>query len=156
MRILVLSDTHGTHRNIELAIEAQPEAKHIIFCGDGLNEIEYEEQLNKDRIFHKVRGNNDMFSSEDKTKIVKIENKTILITHGHSFFVKSSLHNLINKAKSVKADIVVFGHTHKAYQNYEDGLYVLNPGSASYHSYPRTYGYIDIINNSIITNIVHY
>ena len=156
MRILVFSDSHGDFTKMDKAVRMHKSAEVIIFCGDGLNEIEYEEQFYKDRIFHKVRGNNDMFSSEDKTKIVKIENKTILITHGHSFFVKSSLDNLINKAKSVKADIVVFGHTHKAYQNYEDGLYVLNPGSASYHSYPRTYGYIDIINNSIITNIVHY
>ena len=156
MRILVLSDTHGSHRNVELAIEAQPDAKHIIFCGDGLNEIERAEELYKDKIFHKVSGNCDMFSSEDKNKIINIENKTIFITHGHLYFVKADLDNLISKAKSVDADIVVFGHTHTAYQNYIQQMHILNPGSASYHSHPQTYGYIDIVNNNIITNIVHY
>ena len=39
MRILVISDSHGNTRNIERAVESQPEANIIIHLGDGADDI---------------------------------------------------------------------------------------------------------------------
>ena len=40
------------------------------------------------------------------------------------------------------ADILLFGHTHMPLTLYEDGLYIMNPGSC--HGYYASYGIIDI------------
>ena len=56
-------------------------------------------------------------------------------------------------AREEKADILLFGHTHNAMTYYEDGLYVMNPGSCS--GYMASYGYIDITDKGeIVTNTV--
>lgn len=61
------------------------------------------------------------------------------------------------KSTAVKngCDIVLYGHTHARCNLYEDGLYIMNPGSASC---PRdgnkpSYGIIDIVPAGISMNI---
>ena len=70
--------------------------------------------------------------------------------------MKYSLDRLKKLAIENNADIIAFGHTHVRYTNYENGLYVINPGSASC---PRdgkspSYAFIDITDAGIATNIV--
>jgi predicted phosphodiesterase len=56
-------------------------------------------------------------------------------------------------AREQNADVVVFGHTHNALTEYDEGLYIMNPGHCS--GYDATYGYIDITEKGeILTNIV--
>ncbi len=52
-----------------------------------------------------------------------------------------------------KAYVLLFGHTHNAVTEYEDGLYIMNPGSLSGST--GTYGTLDIVPAGIVTNIVH-
>lgn len=59
------------------------------------------------------------------------KNIKILFSHGHTFGVKYSLDRIYYKAKEIGAKIVLFGHTHCRYYSYEDGVHILNPGSAS-------------------------
>ncbi len=151
MRILVISDSHGSLSSIENAIEQQPDAKHIIFLGDGENDIENASYIYNDRIFHIVCGNCDFSSTKPDNQTLTICGKRIFICHGHHYGVKSSIERLISKAIAEKADIVLFGHTHTAYTEYRDGLYIMNPGSISRSSY----GFIDITESGIMTVIVH-
>ena len=44
------------------------------------------------------------------------------------------------------------GHTHNALTDYEDGLYIMNPGSLN--GWEATYGTLDITPQGIVTNIV--
>ena len=55
-------------------------------------------------------------------------------------------------AREQKADILLFGHTHNAMTDYDDGLYVMNPGSL--RGAYATYGILDITEAGIVTNIV--
>ena len=73
-------------------------------------------------------------------------------THGHIHRVKYGLYELVCAARERKADLVLFGHTHKPLQEYEDGLYLLNPGSL--HGAEGTYGIVDLTPAGIVTNIV--
>lgn len=153
MRILVISDSHGSLRNIEKAIEAQPDAKNIIFLGDGASEIEEASYIYDDRIFHIVRGNCDFLSSESSSKTVTINGTKIFFTHGQYM---RDVGNLVKAAKQENAKIALCGHTHIAYTNYIDGVYVMNPGSITM---PRdlsrgSYGVIDIVDGGIITFVV--
>ena len=60
---------------------------------------------------------------------------------------------MVCAAREAKADILLYGHTHTAFNEYDDGLYIMNPGHCS--GYGASYGYIDITDKGdIVTNIV--
>ena len=153
MRILVLSDTHGDARSLMRALQQQPNAEMIIHCGDGRDQIELLEKSFPDKQIVAVRGNCDAGRAYRTEQLVTVNGKTIFVTHGHLFQVKFSPYNLICAARERGADIVCFGHTHNAMCEYQDGLYILNPGSC--HGYRASYGYIDITDKGdIVTRAV--
>lgn len=148
MRILVVSDSHRNIFKLFMAIEEQPEAKHIIFLGDGEDDIEQAEKRYPERIFHKVKGNCDLYSDLPLEKAVTLEGYKILFTHGHSYMVKYGNTSMISAAHSAKADICLYGHTHVPYTSYDDGLYIMNPGSIGQGSY----GIIDLTPSGAMCN----
>lgn len=152
MRILVTSDTHGDFFSLNQAINEQKSAEIIIHCGDSKDEVQRIKELYKDKAVYAVKGNCDFCSPLNNTELITIEGKKIFITHGHLYNAKMTLYNLCCAAREQDADIVVFGHTHNALNEYDDGLYILNPGSL--HGYNASYAYIDITDNGIMTNIV--
>ena len=153
MRILVLSDTHGDFNSMLRAVDAQKNAEVIIHCGDGKAQIDSLREQFPDKKIIAVRGNCDFGAKYPDVQNVEVGGKKIFVTHGHLFQVKFTPYNLICAARENKADIVCFGHTHCAMNEYEDGLYIMNPGSC--HGYCASYGYIDITDKGdIVTNIV--
>ena len=133
MRILVVSDSHGDYRSLKKAIAAQPTAEVIVHCGDGANEVESLEIDFPEKQLIAVRGNCDWSSMLPPTEIAQVGGKRLFVTHGHLY--------------------QAYGHTHCAMNEYDDGLYIMNPGSC--HGYGATYGYIDITEKGdIVTNIV--
>lgn len=152
MRILVVSDSHGDKYNLIKAIDEQKSAEIIIHCGDSRGELSDLNLLYKDKMIVAVKGNCDMGSTLENTQTINVCGKKIFVTHGHLFNAKYTLLNLCLKAREEKADILLFGHTHNPLNIYDDGLYILNPGSL--HGYNATYGYIDVTDKGILTNIV--
>ena len=79
-----------------------------------------------------------------------------MFTHGHTYNVKYTLSQLKSAARSNGADIVLYGHTHVAKTEYDDGLYVMNPGSISH---PRegapSYGVVEISSAGVFLNIIY-
>ena len=87
------------------------------------------------------------------TEIAQVGGKRLFVTHGHLYQAKFTIYNMICAAREEKADILLYGHTHCAMNEYDDGLYIMNPGSC--HGSGATYGYIDITDKGdIVTNIV--
>ena len=153
MRILVLSDTHGDFRSMMEAVRRQPNAEMIIHCGDGREQIEELQAAVPDIPVVAVRGNCDWSSKLPDTQTVTVCGKTIFVTHGHLYQVKFTPYHLACAAREQGADIACFGHTHCAMNEYDDGLYLLNPGSC--HGYGASYGIIDITRRGdIVTNTV--
>ncbi len=153
MRILVVSDSHGDYNSLKKAIAAQPTAEVIVHCGDGANEVESLEIDFPEKQLIAVRGNCDWSSMLPPTEIAQVGGKRLFVTHGHLYQAKFTIYNMICAAREEKADILLYGHTHCALNEYDDGLYIMNPGSC--HGYGATYGYIDITDKGdIVTNIV--
>ena len=151
MRVLVVSDVHGDFRGLCEAIEAQPTAKAVIFLGDGLRQAEDAADRYPDRDFYMVPGNCDFGADGIPIRQETFGGKRFYFTHGHRHDVKYTLYRLEMAAREAEADIALFGHTHQAYEEYVDGLYLFNPGSLRYD---RTYGYVDIVGGSLITAVV--
>lgn len=152
MRILVVSDTHGDFASFKKAVEEQKNTDVIVHCGDSKDELDEMMMLYPDKCFVAVKGNCDFCSTLPLVEERVFENKKLFITHGHMYNAKLTLYNLCCAARKSKADILLFGHTHNALCEYDDGLYILNPGSL--RGYNASYAYIDITDKGIMTNIV--
>lgn len=77
-----------------------------------------------------VPGNCDGWTSDPLKRQLTLEGHTLLMSHGHLWQVKSGYDAAIWEARQARADILLFGHTHSAYCEYLDGLWVMNPGTA--------------------------
>lgn len=155
MRIVVVSDAHGHINPVEKAIE-QSNPDVLIYCGDGTNRIEDISYIYPGIRFYFVKGNCD-FGDYPIEQEIKVGSKTVFFTHGHKYYVKMGYQKIIEEGKRRKADIVLFGHTHEAYTDYIDGMYIMNPGSCVHPNQGRpSYGFVDIVGKSIVTNIVYF
>ncbi len=156
MRIVVISDSHKRSDLIDKIISSQPQARHIFFLGDNTADIEDFIFLYPDLIFHIVSGNCDYFSNYPTIDMENIDGRKILFTHGHTLSVKHSTKRLFELAKQRGCDIALFGHTHTSQILYEDGLYLVNPGSISCPRDSRaSYAVIDITENGIMPIIIN-
>lgn len=152
MRILVTSDSHGNYLNLRQAIFSQPSARLVFHLGDGSQDLDMVMQEFPDRQFVQVRGNNDWSCALPSQGEIMVEHKRIFYTHGHKYNVKYGLYDLSQEARRRQADVVLFGHTHTPLTDYDDGLYLMNPGSLT--SWDATYGILDITPQGIVTNII--
>lgn len=156
MRILVVSDTHGSGELLEQALLAQPQAAAVIHLGDGAREAQDMADKFPQLPFYPVRGNCDWGRLADDLPISRLERfagRRVFCTHGHAYDVKSGLYRAVMAARENKADVLLYGHTHQALADYEDGLYILNPGSLSRGGRP-SYGLLDITPQGIVTRVV--
>lgn len=140
MKILVLSDSHGNIENMKYAVdEAMPDM--IIHLGDCWSDVEYLIEEYPDVPLERVPGNCD-YERELLERIIEIEGKSVMICHGHTYNVKSGYYNLEMAAMEKEVDAVLFGHTHRVFYDYNNGLLMLNPGSVGSPGYsiPASYG----------------
>ncbi len=134
-RILVISDTHGGRDILQKCINISVPFDIIIHCGDGVKDIRGAD-IPADTEVLAVAGNTDSYSSPDEEILLmeKINSKYVMITHGHLYNVKSGLHSLSNSAAAMRADVVIFGHTHQSYLCMNNPV-LFNPGDLSTGSY---------------------
>lgn len=133
MKILVCSDSHGMRHNLKDAYEKEsPDG--IFFLGDGLRDTDILDLPG--RVFLAgVKGNCDLMQEESETRCFVMENKKLLLTHGHNSHVKQGLWKLDLLAREKQADIIFYGHTHhKAETVIENRLYIC-PGTISQGEY---------------------
>ncbi len=131
MKALVLSDSHGYSKNFFRALEAEKDCNLVFFLGDGFRDFEQVKQSFPNRSFVAVCGNNDFSCNLEDFAYKHIEGNTIIACHGHTISVKRSLLPLLEKAQSVRANIALYGHTHRSdcfYDSYS-GIYAINPGA---------------------------
>lgn len=136
MRIMIVSDTHGRHGNLEVALEQEGKIDLLLHMGDVEDDEHYIEAIAKYPV-HMIAGNNDFFSYLPKEKEIKIGKYRVFMTHGHGYYVSMDTKRLRQEAQARGVDIVMFGHTHKPYMDLEGSVMVINPGSLSY---PRQEG----------------
>ena len=156
MRLLVISDTHGRTSLIDRILLRESEAKEVFFLGDVVSDIEKVKLEHANRNFHIVRGNCDYFCDYPLFDIAEYKEFGVCVffTHGHRYSVKSGTDGILEAAKGVGANMVLYGHTHISGIEYKDGVYIINSGSAAL---PRngagSYAVIDITKAGILPAI---
>lgn len=156
MRIVVISDSHRNVSVIDKILNAQKDCEHFFFLGDNEGDIEDFIYMYPNKKFYVVSGNCDFASMSPASNITKVGDTKIFYTHGHTLNVKYTVENLKITAKNLACKIALYGHTHTPNILYEDGLYIVNPGSCSK---PRnsnaSYAVIDITDNGIMPIIIN-
>ena len=118
-KIGVISDTHGLLR--EEVIKELESCQLILHAGD-INKREVIERLEAVAPLKIVRGNNDKGEWAEKlpeSLTFTVEDKQFFMVHNKKDFIKDR----------VGIDVLIYGHSHKYYYAYEEGVHVLNPGS---------------------------
>lgn len=147
MRIVVISDSHrAIGRLLEIVEMHKNTADLFIFLGDIDDDFDTVLDVYPKIRYYRVVGNNDWYSPHPTEQIVDVQGKRIFMAHGHTYGVKHGYDKIIEHSKEIGADICLFGHTHLQYTNYDDGLYIMNPGSVRIGKY----GMIDILKDSIM------
>ncbi|MBC7765186.1 MAG: YfcE family phosphodiesterase [Hyphomonadaceae bacterium] len=134
-KIAVFSDSHGNWQDMVRILQAAPEIRRVIFLGDVLDDIETVQAYLPSLAFDVVKGNCDGYAQESVEKCVQVGQHRLLLTHGHTYRVKSGLQLLVARGRAVEANAIFFGHTHCATEQYEQGMLVVNPGSMNSHQY---------------------
>lgn len=131
MKVLVFSDSHGALNLANEMLSKEKECSLVFFLGDGIEEAEKMKERYPDKKFMLVKGNNDMYSQVDTEAYKYIEGVTIMSCHGHRFNVRFSLRDLLASAQSVRANVALYGHTHKSgmYNDPVTGICAINPGA---------------------------
>lgn len=135
MKVLIVSDTHGSHRNLEKVIEGTKNIDLLIHLGDTEGKEDYIEALAGCPSYI-ISGNNDFFSDLPREKEFELEGRHVFITHGHPYYVAIGEERLRKEARDRGADIVMYGHTHRPSYSEDDGIIALNPGSIAYPRQP--------------------
>lgn len=157
MKLMVISDIHGSAHFLNQAIEAfrRERADRILILGDVLyhgprNDLpqgyapkEVAEILNglKDKILC-VKGNCDSevdqcvleFPIMAEYVIIDFDGKTVFATHGHKLDGEY-------KTLAMSANVVLSGHTHVPVIEKRDGVIYANPGSVSIPKDDSKHGY---------------
>lgn len=149
MKYLFISDAHGDEKILtDIFKSYKNQVDQIFYNGDF--ELPASDLLFKDVLT--VLGNMDSDLNLKKENIYQKE-INIFQTHGHLYNVNYNVFELLNRAKSVNAQIVTFGHTHKLGVEVIENILFLNPGSISqprgqFTSLGGTFAIINVDNNN--------
>ncbi len=172
MKILVASDTHGRRDRIHALLELHRNTDAFLFLGDGIADLSEVEEAMESKIFAAVRGNCDRSFLADRyganrwseELFLCLDEYHILMMHGHTQGVKSDPEKAICYAAQRGADILLYGHTHRASEEYFPAgsilcngtelpkpLYVMNPGSLGEPRYGApSYGVIEMRGKNLL------
>lgn len=92
--------------------------------------------------FDAVRGNCDLGGIFPMECVLRIAGKQIFMTHGHCYSIKTGLESLLAQGHKKRADVVLFGHTHRRLIEWQDGILLANPGSIAGRFPARTATYV--------------
>lgn len=153
MKIIVVSDTHGNYL-APLEFIEESGAELLIHLGDEIADARLLELVSPVPVI-KVPGNCDPAATEPRELLESIAGKSFYITHGDIYRVKNGLDRLGAKAAALKADVALFGHTHKATIQKQDGVLLVNPGTLMAGNDSKSYAILTVTAATISAEIIH-
>lgn len=127
MKLVVFSDAHGDRKVIQRIVKFNMDADYYISLGD--SELPHKFLLELDVLA--IKGNYPLDAGFVFEKILDVEGKKVLLTHGHKLNLSSGLIPMITYGTQQNVDIILYGHTHVARADRVQDLLMINPGSVS-------------------------
>lgn len=130
MKILVVSDTHGSVMAVKKVKPFLKNVDVLIHLGDDSHDINALIDDFTGKVYT-IRGNCDLVGDNPKSRVEIIGGKKFYMTHGHENNVNYGLTNLMYKGLEAEADVILYGHTHISNIENEGNIWIINPGSAA-------------------------
>lgn len=152
MRIVVISDTHTDSLKYlpKKLLDQLKKAELIIHAGD-FTEMQVLEELQSFGDVRAVCGNCDCYGLRNvlkETELIQLQGKSLGLIHGWGG--PWDLEIRIMQRFNQKADMIIYGHSHKARNEVIHGIHFFNPGPAR-----QSYGLIDITDSEIKAQIIY-
>ncbi len=130
MKLVVVSDSHGNSVALANIIEREKPFDCLVHCGDGARDLAYL-VLPSGAVLVRVMGNIDRAYGMDLPvrEFFQAEGFHVMATHGDYQRAHTDLLGLMDEARTYRADIVLFGHTHLRYLG-KNRPWLFNPGAA--------------------------
>ena len=137
MKIVAFSDSHGNRSILRDAAFTALQRGPIdicVHCGDGARDMDAIEPIlldaNPNTQIYAARGNCDFGAfSLPYMETFEANGVRMLVTHGHTYDVKTHYAGLTSVAESLHAKVAFFGHTHRPMLEAVHGIYLINPGA---------------------------
>ena len=156
MRLLVLSDSHGSVDRMSLAARrSKPDA--ILHLGDHIGDARKLYVQFPDVAFYMVKGNCDANAAGETEQLFTLDGVRIFMTHGHKYNIKNGLAAFVNRAQATDARIALYGHTHIARILQTEDVWLMNPGQMVRHDskHHASYGIITLVKGRLDMEIVY-
>lgn len=156
MQIGVISDTHGNRGAIIRAVKVVGPVDRWLHAGDHSWDGDVLQEISG-CLVTAVAGNCDGWPTALFDEFIQVEGKKIWLTHGHRYRAKERSHELLWWAKQHSVDVVVYGHSHVAVNEWEDNILIFNPGSPAFPRGARpSAGLLDIHQGQVTARIIHW
>lgn len=131
MKILIVSDSHGDTAALRTAITRE-NPDRVFHLGDMLRDARQVAEAFPALPIDAVLGNCDAYGGADGPEelVTTAEGVRFFLSHGHRFHVKMGTSLLIREGLSAGADVICYGHTHRAVCRQKSGVWLVNPGTA--------------------------
>ena len=130
-RVGLFADSHGDCGSIWRLMEQMGYLDAVCFMGDVAPDAAYLRDvlsaMPNEPPLYAVRGNNDPVSVLPDELLIELGGKRVYMTHGHRC---AGALGLVYRAQEHGAEIALFGHTHEPVCEEENGVLLVNPGSA--------------------------
>jgi putative phosphoesterase len=152
VKIGVISDTHGLFDQSIVSIFAG--VNLIIHAGD-IGKLEVIARLEEIAPVIAVEGNNDSFGRFPCERVEELDGHRIVVRHifGELHQIREDDRQMLER---VQPHVVVFGHSHRPYQQKLGSAMLFNPGSAGPRrfSLPRTVGMLSLRRAGVEAEII--
>lgn len=156
MKIGVMSDSHGNLKAVKKAVAEMGPVDVIIHLGDYVEDALYLRTQTNIPV-HILKGNLDSFANDGSMVLeTTLGGLKFFASHGHKYGVKSDLQRIYYAGHEKNAQVILYGHTHRAYIEDDGRTLIMNPGSvgAPRMGDPESYGLITIENGEIDAKII--
>lgn len=137
---------------LELVEREDPD--EIIHLGDCLRDAETVSCAFPEIPMTIVPGNCDGWTNRRDRLLLEREGVKLLLAHGHQWQVKSTPALALAEARATGADVLLYGHTHRAVCRQEGSVLLMNPGTVGGRGAPASYGVIEIGDAGAVGRIV--
>ena len=156
MVLAIVSDTHGIFTLVRKKLRELNGIDYLIHLGDNASDgIQLSQEFGIPLEY--VKGNCDFPTKDELEKVIEIEGKKILLTHGHRYYVKYEYQTILDRGRELGVNAVFFGHTHIPMISKHEDILLLNPGSPSLprESAKKTIALVTIDKSGIFPRLVN-
>lgn len=153
IKLLIFSDSHGDVGAM-LDIVEQEKPDEIIHLGDLIRDAQTVSHAFPETPVTMVPGNCDGWTNRKDCLLLEREGVKLLLGHGHQWGVKETSAFALAEAQATRANVLLYGHTHRAVCRQERGILLLNPGTVGGRRAPASYGVIEIGSAGAVGRII--